>query len=275
MIRAIFVIGFVFGIPVASAQGNPITITGNSIQIEQDSKFLQQLQIAAVTSPPGEQHKLKTVGQMIAIANPPGSLTKNEVSWLTLDLSPDNSQNMANSIPHAIQRLFGLKLPANAPIGLAYGVTQVNNEIHVGEQAQVNRYGLRQITTTATVVSVLANNVIFSIADGRDWYPGTNCEIEFPLISKQAVSLSPLSMLHEGIREYVLKELAPNQFVPEEIVVLNETNDQVYALGNLVPGDRVIERGAILLKPVMHQFLERTPRLSGVNATTRELRNVH
>ena len=66
-------------------------------------------------------------------------------------------------------------------------------------------------------------------------------------------------MLHEGAREYVLKETSPGHYVPVEITVLNETRDQVYALGNLAPDNRVVERGAILLKPVVHQILAAAP----------------
>jgi hypothetical protein len=231
----------------------PITVSGNAIQVRAGSKFLNQLQIAEVTLAPGGERKLRTVGQMVAIATHSGELTSGGVSWVTLD--------------QGIIRSLGIHLSEYAPIGLAYGVTSIppgnRSEIHPGEKAQVYRYGLRQNSTTASVLSVQSVpgsdaeiSVIFTIPHGQDWYPGTNCQVEFPLIQHQPVALSPLSMLHEGLREYVLKEIAPGKYLPLEIVVINETRDQVFALGDLVPGDRVVDRGAILLKPVIHQYLE-------------------
>ena len=79
--------------------------------------------------------------------------------------------------------------------------------------------------------------------------------MEFPLIHHAAVAISPLSMLHEGLREYVLKEVSPGHSEPVEITVVNETSERVFALGNLVAGERIVERGAILLKPLVHQIL--------------------
>jgi hypothetical protein len=231
---------------------NAITMSGKLIQIASDSKFMGQLQTVQLGKAPGGERKLRTVGQMVALANSSGDLTHSEVSWVTLD--PDLAHSLA------------LPLGKIAPVGNAYGVTSVARsylaDIHEGEKVEIYRYGSKQNSATGTVTAIRAlaneesNSIVFLIRGGQDWYPGTNCQVEFPLVQRQAVSLSPLSMLHEGLREFVLKEVAPNQYQPEEITVVNETRDEVYALGNLAPGDRVIERGAILLKPAVHQMIK-------------------
>ena len=240
---------------------NPISISGTSVQISADSKFLEQLQIVALKAAPGGEKKLRTVGQMIAMANASGALTRDETSWVTLDT--------------ALIHSLGLFLSSAAPVGLAYGVTSLgdsyHSEVHVGERVEIYRYGLKQNSTQGSVISVKKAEgsldeylAIFAVSHGRDWYPGTNCQVEFPLIQKTAVALSPLSMLHEGKREYVMKEIAPGRYEPKEITVVNETRDQVFALGDLIPGDKVVERGAILLKPTIHQILVEAKEVSRV-----------
>ena len=230
----------------------PISVSGNSIQVQPGSKFMEQLRVVSVGNAPGGEHKLRTVGQMIAVANPSGALAGDKISWVTLDSE--------------LIRSLGLRLSEGASVGFAYGVTSISShyrdQIHPGERVDVYRYGLRQDSVIGAVVSVQkssdsedAASIVFSVIRGQNWYPGTNCQIEFPLIHRQAVALSPLSMLHEGLREYVLKEISPGRYEPMEISVVNETSDQVFALGNLVPGDRAVESGAILLKPLVHQIL--------------------
>ena len=231
---------------------DPVIVSGGQIQVAPSSKFLEQIRVVPVAAAPGVQRKLRTVGQMVAMANSSGDLTRSAASWVTLE-------------PELIKKL-GLHLSESGPVGLSYGVTNVHatyvNEIKAGERVDVFRYGLKQNGAAGTVLSIKKNEdsdevtVIFSIAHGHDWYPGTNCQVEFPLIQRQAVSLSPLSMLHEGVREYILKEIAQGQYQPEEVTVLNETKDHVYAIGELAPGDRIIEQGAILLKPIIHEALE-------------------
>jgi hypothetical protein len=241
-----------FAAKLEYAVSNPVSLDGNTIEVHPGSKFTDQLKIVSIGSAAGTR-KLRTVGQMLAMVNSSGALTGPTLSWVTLD-------------PGLIHTL-GLKLPESAPAGYAYGVTSLaagyRDQIHAGEHVDIYRYGLRQNGTAGTVVSVSSPsadtenvNVIFSVAHGQDWYPGVNCQIEFPLIQRQAFDISPLSMLHEGLREYLLKEVGPGRYRPIEITVVGETADHVFALGDLAPGDRVVEKGAILLKPLVRQLID-------------------
>src|SRR5581483_9346604 len=101
---------------------DPIKISGASVKVQADSKFMEQIQIASVGRAPGGEHKLRTVGQMIAMANSSGELTKNAASWVTLDQS--------------IVKSLQIHLSEDAAIGSAYGVTTIpssyRGEIHAG-----------------------------------------------------------------------------------------------------------------------------------------------
>lgn len=229
---------------------SPLEVSNGAVELKEGTKFLDQIRIATVEAAPGGERKLRTVAQMVAMANSSGGLLEKGVSWVTLD----------SDLIHEL----GVHLPSTAPVGYAYGVTTLGagyvGQVHPGEKVEIYRYGLRQNSTEGSVVSVHKSDedettVIFGILHGLDWYPGTNCEVEFPLIHRQAVAISPISMLHEGLREYVLKEIAPHRYAPSEITVVNETPDQVFALGALNPGDRIIGSGAILLKPIVHEIL--------------------
>lgn len=231
---------------------DPISVKDGKILVQSSSKFVEQINIVGVSPAPGGEKKLRAVGQMVAMANSSGDLLKEGVSWVLLDAD--------------LVRSLGLPLAERAPVGLSFGVTSLpagyRNEIHPGERVELFRYGLKQGSTTGSIVAIRKSGteagedtVIFSVLHGLDWYPGTNCEVEFPLVHRQAVTISPLSMLHEGLRDFVLKETAPGQFRPEEITVVNESKDQVYALGDIRPGDRIVERGAILMKPMVHSIL--------------------
>jgi hypothetical protein len=242
-----------FGTQQDYSTPDEVSISGKTLQVAANSRFMSEIQVVPLGKAPGGERKLRTVGQMIAVANSSGDLTSSQVSWVTLD----------PALAHELE----LPLGKAARIGSAYGVTTVAKsylgDIHLGERVQIYRYGSKQNSTVGTISSILSspknedsNSITFLISEGQDWYPGTNCQVEFPLIQRQAVALSPLSMLHEGLREFVLKEIAPNRYMPEEITVVNETREEVYALGNLVPGDHIIERGAILLKPIVHQIIK-------------------
>lgn len=231
----------------------PVHVSENMIHIRPDSKFMEQLHIISLSGSRGEEQKLKTVGQIVAMANLSGNLARNGISWVTLD--------------PAVIRTSGLSLSESARAGISYGITTVNsnyiNEIHRGEQVIINRYGVKHNSVTGNVVSIRKtdgseneNCVIFVINHENDLYPGTNCQVEFPLVRRQSVALSPLSMVHEGLNEYVLKEISPGKYKPVKITVVSESTNKIYAIGDLSGHDRVIERGAILLKPVVHQLFE-------------------
>ncbi len=60
--------------------------------------------------------------------------------------------------------------------------------------------------------------------------------------------------MHEETREYVWKEVAPAQFAAQSVSVVDASPTEVAVLG-LSPGDRIVGRGAILLKPLLKRVL--------------------
>lgn len=232
---------------------DPFSVQGNQIKIDMNSKFAKHLEITEVQSAPGDAQALRSVGQMIALANRSGELSGSKISWVELD--PKLTKNAG----------IVLNEKASTSIGVAFGVATLPvhylSQIHEGEQVQISRYGLRKVATTGEIISVKQHSaeaelvqIVFRIKQGQEWYPGTNCEIEFPLVKSHPVRISKNSLLNEGLREFVYKEVSPGQFVAKHVAVVGETANEVYVLGDISSGDRLIGRGAILLKPLAHSL---------------------
>jgi hypothetical protein len=231
-----------------------LSIEGDRVVVQPESRFMKRLNSITVQSLPGTRFSLQAVGQMLALANPSGALSGPKISWVELD--PDISQSVG----------LNLSSFSGSEIGTAFGAVAVSSEyegqIALGERVVIARYGLKRSKTSGSVVfahpsrsgAIDSMDVVFRVADGSEWYPGTNCEITFPLHRSIPVKIPTTALLHEGAREYVLKEVAPAQFSAVNVSITEETPDQAMVLG-LNSGDRIIGVGAILLKPELHFLL--------------------
>jgi hypothetical protein len=229
-------------------------IVQNKIQIRQDSKFFKHLKIENVPQPVLDSRTLSSVGYMIALSNPSGELSKSRVSWVELD--------------HALSQSLGLNLCPQSPfhVGTAIGVSLISEEyldqIKVGEPIRVFRYGLQQGHIAGTVLRILPLKdseliqIVFKLSDGEDWLPGSNCEIEFPLVKTRPIWIPATALMHYGMREYVLKQVSPGIFIPKNVAIIQERMDQVAVIGGVLPGDQIVTRGSILLKPQLHKILQ-------------------
>ena len=233
---------------------NLFSVKDGHIVIEQESKFSHRLKLVPVRPAPAEKRNLRTVGQMLALANPSGGLESDQISWVELD--PE------------LSRSAGLYLKAlkDVAVGYAFGMTLVplnyEGQIRPSQKVEVARYGLKKTSTHGTVFDVRRTNgeqgqlqVVFELREGQDWYPGTSCEIDFSFIKSRPYQIPPTALLHEGLQEYVIKEMAPGEYAPEEVIVSGETADSVYVLGALSSESRIVGQGAILLKPLLRQAL--------------------
>ena len=228
-------------------------IENDQIIVAEGSAFLKHLEIMKVTPTPNGEIVFKTVGQIIALANPSGFLARNEVSWVELDSD--------------LTRLAGVQLSSfkKSSIGTAIGVTSVPKEylgqIHSGELLEISRYGLKKSEVQASVIKTEAQKkeggvfyVTFEIRKGQDWYPGTNCEVKFPLLHVQSFEVPTTSILHEGIHEFVMKEITPRHYVAVPVFIVSETPTLAQVIGPK-RNDSIVASGAILLKPELHQLL--------------------
>ena len=226
----------------------------DEIILTNSSPFMKHLEIIKVSSASASTGALRGVGQMIALANSSGALSDSRLAWLELD--PELTKSVG----------LNLQSYEKSSIGTAFGVTSVEseyeNKIHAGQAVEVSRYGMQKDGTSGTIVKVQASKVnlgrsyvIFEMQKGQDWYPGTNCEVKFPLLKTTMVEVPTTAILHEGLREYAFKQTTPLHFKLVSISIVDETPDKALIIG-LNPQDSVIGSGAILLKPELHNFIQ-------------------
>jgi cobalt-zinc-cadmium efflux system membrane fusion protein len=151
-------------------------------------------------------------------------------------------------------------------IGVVWAPPELLKHIAIGQPIAIGRYGLRRSQMPGTVLSIgdnpmpspdgtLTVPVLFRLGSGQTWYPGTNCEVEFPIGVGKAFHLPSTAVLHEGSREYVFKELGSGEYAPQSVAIIDESENSAEVLGNLKPSDRIVARGAILLKPILSVLL--------------------
>ena len=231
------------------------------LSLKAGTPFAGHLEVITLREAGKDSSPFRMVGQIIALANPSQTLVKNiGVNWVELD--------------PALSKSLGF-LPSSwsqVTPGKAIGFTLVPkiflSQIQQGERVDVSRYGLKVSSTHGSVVVLKPSDtesrkndqssrtpILFQLPDGREWYPGTNCEVEFPTINLHPVRVPSTAILHEGLQEYVFKEVAPNEYMPELVSIVSEMPDSAEVTGDLHPGDRLINSGAILLKPLLHSLL--------------------
>lgn len=229
----------------------PYTLRDGRVIFAPDAKILHWLEVVEVGRAAAESAEFRTVGQIIALSNPSGSLTEEGVGWVELDAQ--------------LTAAAELKLDGGQAAGTAYGVTNLAAEyaarVEVGQTIEIARYGLKKSRVPAEIVRVLHRpgdgaDVVFRFEQAQDWFPGTNCEIAFPMLRGRPVRIPTTAPVHEGTQEYVWKQVAPGEFAAQDVSVVDATPDAAAVLG-LEPGDRIVARGAILLKPLLKPLLAR------------------
>jgi hypothetical protein len=235
------------------------TIKGNVIGLDLRSPMLKYLEISPIPPSAQQTQDLKEVGQIIALANDSDQLVGSRISWVELD--PDYSKSL------------GLRFDSHtaAHVGDAYGVVTLPDEylgqLKPWERVEISRYGLLASRTTAAVVSIQQAKlngvpilgkpleVVFKIPNGQDWYPGTNCVVDFPMLGSKPFLVPATALLHEGRQEYLLEEITKGQYSPVPIYILDTVGDSVMVIGKIRPKENIISRGSILLKPMVHRLL--------------------
>jgi hypothetical protein len=240
-----------------------VSVSDGGILVRPDSRLLNHLQIMNVKSGVSERSGFRMIGQIVALANPSSierssaedNQAGNGISWVELD--PALSKNIG----------LDLKALDSAKAGEVIGVTALPmayaKKVSGGQKVKIAHYGLYHETETGTIIAVRLTKswwgdsvpVIFRLDNAQEWLPGANCEVTFPLISSQSMSIPTTALLHEGLYDYVLKAEAPNRFVPTRVTVEEESPDRVEILTGMSRQDKIVGRGAILLKPYIHQMM--------------------
>ncbi|HEX4048652.1 MAG TPA: hypothetical protein VH309_12485 [Elusimicrobiota bacterium] len=243
------------GVP-ASSRGTaepprPYDVAGGRLDLAPDSRLLAHLEIIGVGKAAAESREYRAVGQIIALSNASGSLAGERSGWVELD--------------PALSASIGLELDGRA--GTAYGLTTLPAEsaasLRPGQRLEISRYGLKDARVPGRVVRVVPSraggdraDVVFRFERAQDWFPGTSCEVSFPVLAGRPVRIPTTAPVHEGASEYVWKESSPGRFEARSVSFVDSTPDEVAVLG-LEPGDRIVASGAILLKPLLRRVLAR------------------
>jgi hypothetical protein len=234
-----------------------ISVSKGQILVAADSPFLKHLEAGVAGQAPPQGKVFWVVGQIVALANPSDELSGSSVQWSELD--------------PGLTAELGLKLKGPAEEGEAYAMAELPSDyagqVAPGGAVSVSLYGMRAHAGAARVFSVLPSpgdadwmRVVLKIRPGKEWYPGTNCEVAFPLRGSPAL-IPTTALLHEGSDEYLLQRTGPGSFQPRRIIILDTQGFQALILGPVTAGTPIVARGAILLKPYLHRILRE--RLAG------------
>jgi hypothetical protein len=229
----------------------PYSFSNGRLIVAAGSKMLSHLEIVPVGQAAEESLEFRSVGQIIALSNISGNLTGNRLNWVELD--PQLSASA------------GLGLGSGDPPGTAYGLTRLASEystrIKIGQGVEIVRYGLQKPEIPAVITKIIPQpeaagviDVVFRFTHAEQWFPGTNCSVAFPVLRGRPVVVPMTAPVHEGILEYVWKEEVPGQFTAHNVSVVDATPENASVMG-LQAGDRIVARGAIMLKPLLKAML--------------------
>lgn len=229
---------------------NIIQVSQDKVIIAPQAKFLEHIEIITLGAHEVRRVAFQSVGKMIALSNASNELTGPKTTWAELD--PETTK----------EARLNLKPESE---GTAYGVTSVPidllKQIRIGHTLRIKHYRVEEDGWQASVVHIVptadpaTEDIVFRIPKGHDLYPGTNCEVKFPLLQTQAVSVPATALLHEGLDEYVWQEVAPNEFVAKKVTLAEGSSDEVILSSGISARSRIIGRGAILLKPEIKAIL--------------------
>jgi cobalt-zinc-cadmium efflux system membrane fusion protein len=152
--------------------------------------------------------------------------------------------------------------------------TQVS-QIHMGQSCEVRFYGYPDVVFPAHVEAVSSTltperrtlRVLFDVTDEKGMLkPGMFAEVGLGTDERDSIQIPTTSLLHIGRVDYVLVAAGKDQWRATEVRVGDIRNDRCEIQSGLKDGDRVISRGAILLKTLVGQSLTMPAR----SATTAE-----
>lgn len=234
-----------------------VFIQEGKIVFHPESKLLKKMELRPVKTNTGKKNGFKVIGQIIAMANKSIVPGDEKIDWVELDSSLSQKMNL---------KLHTLK---DIEIGDAFGIADIPvsyfHRVKNGDKILINRYGvIDPPKVEGKVFSLIPPadpfndaKIVFQLKKGQAWFSGVNCEVTFPTLQNKSVRIATTALLHEGTNEYVLREVGPSQFVPQAITIGEGTPDEVDVIEGLSPDDKVVMRGAILLKAVLHELLQR------------------
>lgn len=141
--------------------------------------------------------------------------------------------------------------------------TQVS-QIHMGQSCEVRFYGYPDVVFPAHVEAISSTltperrtlRVLFDVTDDKGMLkPGMFAEVGLGTDERDSIQIPSTSLLHIGRSDYVLVDVGNDQWCVTEVRVGEIRKDRCEIQFGLKDGDRIISRGAILLKTLAAQAL--------------------
>ncbi len=138
------------------------------------------------------------------------------------------------------------------------------SQIHTGQLCEVQFYGYLDVVFPAQVETISSTltperrtlRVLFYVSDVNDVLkPGMFAEVGLGTDERPAIQIPATALLHIGRNDYVLRDAGSDQWSVTKVRVGEIRHEQCEVLEGLKDGDRIISRGAILLKTVAAQSL--------------------
>lgn len=141
--------------------------------------------------------------------------------------------------------------------GFAYGTFELPkfflDFISENQSIQVSYYSIRNLYSNARIIHVYTNKdlirIIFSLSDGKEWYPGANCEIHIPGIAIKPFNIPNNAIVHNQGKDVVYVKKPNGIIIQKPVSIVFETKEDFEVLG-LEENDEIIYDKAILLKPL-------------------------
>jgi hypothetical protein len=137
--------------------------------------------------------------------------------------------------------------------------------VHEGSTCEARFFAIPGITFKATVASISpvvsrdrrTLKVVFNLMDPNDLLrPGMFAEIGLGTDARDELLVPSDALLHIGRTDYALRDVGAGVWEATEVQVGDLRGTETQILGGLNPGDRVLARGALLLKPVIIRSLQ-------------------
>lgn len=138
------------------------------------------------------------------------------------------------------------------------------SQIHIGQSCEVRFYGYPEIVFPAHVEAVGSTltperrtlRVLFDVTDEKNLLkPGMFAEVGLGTDERPSFQIPSTSLLHIGRKDYVLVDAGSGQWRVTDVQLGEVHGERCEVLKGLKVGDRLISRGAILLKTVAAQSL--------------------
>ena len=138
------------------------------------------------------------------------------------------------------------------------------SQVHEGQSCEVEFYGYPDKIFPAHVEAVSSAltqerrtlRVLFDLTDDKLLLkPGMFAEVGLGTDARETILIPATALLHIGRKDYVLVAAGADQWRVTEVTVGEVQSGRCEVLEGLKSGDRIISRGAILLKTVAAQTL--------------------